>query len=73
MQVYKFGYNYNISFFLSLFFIMIFIIMGMAFFFSADKKILKLLIMIIFVGMFSFVVYSLSYIHSVIIEKLKKL
>lgn len=73
MQVYKFSYNYNISFFLSLFFIMIFIIMGMAFFFSADKKILKLLIMIIFVGMFSFVVYSLSYIHSVIIEKLKKL
>ena len=62
MQVYKFSYNYNISFFLSLFFIMIFIIMGMAFFFSADKKILKLLIMIIFVGMFSFVVYSL-YIH----------
>ena len=62
MQVYKFGYNYNISFFLSLFFIMIFIIMGMAFFFSTDKKILKLLIMIIFVGMFSFVVYSL-YIH----------
>lgn len=59
MQVYKFSYNYNISFFLSLFFIMIFIIMGMAFFFSADKKILKLLIMIIFVGMFSFVVYSL--------------
>ena len=57
MQVYKFSYNYNISFFLSLFFIMIFIIMGMAFFFSADKK-----IMIIFVGMFSFVVYSL-YIH----------
>ena len=36
--------------------------MGMAFFFSVDKKILKLLIMIIFVGMFSFVVYSL-YIH----------
>lgn len=62
MQVYKFSYNYNISFFLSLFFIMIFIIMGMAFFFSADKKTLKLLIMIIFVGMFSFVVYSL-YIH----------
>ena len=62
MQVYKFSYNYNISFFLSLFFIMIFIIMGMAFFFSADKKILKLLIMIIFFGMFSFVVYSL-YIH----------
>ena len=52
MQVYKFSYNYNISFFLSLFFIMIFIIMGMAFFFSADKKILKLLIMIVFLVCF---------------------
>ncbi len=41
MQVYKFSYNYNISFFLSLFFIMIFIIMGMAFFFSSDKKNIK--------------------------------
>ena len=38
MQVYKFGYNYNISFFLNLFFIMIFIIMVWLSFLAQIKK-----------------------------------
>lgn len=62
MRVYDFNFNYNSKFFLGVFLLLILIGVGTILFFNNDKKILKIIVIVIFL-ILSLVVSYTSYIY----------
>lgn len=62
MKVYDFRFNYNFNFFLGVFSILILIIIGIILFFNSNKKIFKVIIVIIFM-LLSFTICYTFYVY----------